>query len=200
MVGNNDMIRKYFGNRFSDFQMDGFGRLAEEITQWNSKINVISRKDIENIWVNHILHSLSVLHYFDFKGVKTVLDIGTGGGFPGLPLAIALPHLEFTLIDGRSKKIFVVQQIAESLSLKNVKALKARSEELKERFDIITGRAVTDVVRFRADASKNLKKGGSILYWTGAEAADRLNDSFAYQLDRDFYEDWFLNKCIVKIN
>ena len=144
-----ELINKYFPI-LSDLQMERFQSLESLYTDWNSKVNLISRKDIENLYERHILHSLAIVKEFKFKENTEILDLGTGGGFPGIPLAIFFPEAHFHLIDGTSKKIRVVQNIIEQLGLENATAQQVRGEELKNRkFDFIVTRAVADISLLR---------------------------------------------------
>lgn len=134
-------ILKYFTD-FSEHQTQQFEQLDELYREWNSKINVISRKDIDNLYTRHVLHSLSIAAFTSFAKGTRVMDLGTGGGFPGIPLAIFYPEVDFHLIDGTRKKIMVVKEIATALDLTNVRATQIRAEEVKERYDFVVSRAV----------------------------------------------------------
>lgn len=138
-------VKRYFP-QLTDHQMKQFEALIPFYENWNQKINVISRKDIEHLEMHHVLHSLAIVKMVSsFKPGTTVLDLGTGGGFPGIPLAIFFPKVEFLLIDGTGKKIKVVQAAIEELGLKNVTAMQKRAEELKQSFDFVVTRAVADL-------------------------------------------------------
>lgn len=138
-------IKRYFP-QLTDHQMKQFEALIPFYEDWNQKINVISRKDIEHLELHHVLHSLAIVKMVSsFKPGTTVMDLGTGGGFPGIPLAIFFPKVEFLLIDGTGKKIKVVQAAIEELGLKNVTAMQKRAEELKQSFDFVVTRAVADL-------------------------------------------------------
>jgi 16S rRNA (guanine527-N7)-methyltransferase len=139
-----DIILKYFP-KLTEIQQSQFEQLGDLYTEWNQKINVISRKDIDNLYPHHILHSLAIAKKINFKSGSKVLDLGTGGGMPGIPLAILFPHVQFTLVDGTRKKIGVVQEIADAIGLKNVRAMHIRAEELKEKFDFVICRAVASL-------------------------------------------------------
>lgn len=136
-----ETLLKYFPN-LTDSQRHQFEMLANLYPEWNEKINVISRKDIDQLMINHVLHSLSIAKITPLDKAKKVLDVGTGGGFPGIPLAIMYPDIDFTLVDSIGKKISVVQDIAEQLGLKNVTAIHSRVEKVKGKFDLVVTRAV----------------------------------------------------------
>ncbi|OQP64501.1 16S rRNA methyltransferase G [Niastella vici] len=136
------LITKYFSD-FTDVQLQQFSALEELYNDWNSKINVISRKDMESLYEKHVLHSLAIAAAFEFKAGSTIVDLGTGGGFPGIPLAIFYPEVKFHLIDSIGKKIKVVDAVAEGLGLKNVSTRHSRIEEVKDKkFDFVVSRAV----------------------------------------------------------
>jgi len=138
-----DIILKYFPD-LNEEQIELFTRLQPLYKEWNDKINVISRKDIDNLYERHVLHSLSIAKLIKFRSNSDILDLGTGGGFPGIPLAIMFPNVNFHLVDGTKKKILVVQEIADALGLKNVKAEAIRAEDIrKKRYDFVLARAVT---------------------------------------------------------
>lgn len=136
-----DSINRYFPD-LSEQQLDQFRQLGPLYREWNDKINVISRKDIDNLYEHHVLHSLSIAMVVKFKPKARILDLGTGGGFPGIPLAIMFPETSFTLIDGTRKKITVVKEVAQAIGLTNVNARHIRVEELKGQFDFVVTRAV----------------------------------------------------------
>ncbi|WP_236974712.1 16S rRNA (guanine(527)-N(7))-methyltransferase RsmG [Membranihabitans maritimus] len=144
-----DVIEKYYSEkslkRFSDDQMEKIKRLEVLYKEWNNKINVISRKDIDQIYLHHVIHSLSISEFTTFSKGTKILDLGTGGGFPGIPLAIRFPDSYFHLIDGTKKKIKVVNEIANELGLDNVLATQVRAEELKGKYDFVVSRAVASL-------------------------------------------------------
>lgn len=136
-----ELILKYFPD-LSTLQIEQYTKLYDLYLDWNSKINVISRKDIENLYSNHVLHSLCIAKYIQFKPETTVLDLGTGGGFPAVPLAIFFPEVLFTAVDGTKKKIKVVQEVSDAIGLTNIRPIHARAEEQKEKFEFVVTRAV----------------------------------------------------------
>jgi 16S rRNA (guanine527-N7)-methyltransferase len=138
-----DLLLPYFPD-LTDVQKDKFAQLLPLYKEWNDKINVVSRKDIEQLYLHHVLHSLAIAKFIKFVPGSDVLDLGTGGGFPGIPLAILFPRVQFTLCDSIGKKIRVVEAVSEALGLENVTPVNARAEELKQKFDFVVSRAVTD--------------------------------------------------------
>jgi len=169
-----DIILKYFPDLTED-QRDQFARLGKLYEEWNSKINVISRKDISELYTNHVLHSLAIAKFVEFTKGTQILDVGTGGGFPGIPLAILFPEVSFHLIDSIGKKIKVVEAVASDLSLKNVTQKQIRVENLKERYDFIVSRAVTAFPEFIKLCRNRIRKEqqnaitNGILYLKGGE-------------------------------
>jgi len=188
-------------------QISQFKTLVELYNYWNSKINLISRKDINEIEVRHFLHSLSIAKFFSFKPETNILDIGTGGGFPGIPLAIIFPEVNFHLTDSIGKKIKVVNEIKNNLGLKNVYAEHIRSENVKNRYDFIVNRAVTNMsnlVSLIGDKISNINNHGSInngiISLKGGDLENELNpfkNSKIYQLNELFDEPFFETKKIV---
>lgn len=136
-----ELIKKYFPN-ITDKQAEQFDKLKELYDDWNSKINVISRKDMDNFYEHHVLHSLAIAHEIKFRDGSKILDLGTGGGFPGIPLAIMFPQCQFKMIDRTRKKILVVNEVAKALGLENVKAEQLSGEEEKGKYDFVVSRAV----------------------------------------------------------
>jgi 16S rRNA (guanine527-N7)-methyltransferase len=176
---------------------------------WNLQVNVISRKDIENLEVHHILHSLSIAKVFSFVTGTEVLDAGTGGGFPGIPLAVLFPGVGFTLVDSIAKKIRVVESISSELGLKNVKALTGRVENIKGSYDFITARAVTalpdlvKLVRGKISPLNRNEKPNGLIYLKGGEFEEELISIRAgysvFDLDSFFAEPYFATKKLVHI-
>jgi len=174
-----DTIFRYFP-RLSDGQKEKMARLKEIYDHWNSMINVISRKDMDNFYVHHVLHSLAIGKVVSFNPGTRILDVGTGGGFPGIPLAILFPDSEFTLLDSIEKKTKVVLAVTEELNLNNVKVAHKRVEEEKWKYHFIVSRAVTEFPGFVKMTSRNLEKGGAnsigngILYLKGGDLSTEL--------------------------
>ncbi|MDQ8011795.1 MAG: 16S rRNA (guanine(527)-N(7))-methyltransferase RsmG [Flavobacterium nitrogenifigens] len=202
-----DEILKYFPN-LTDLQIEQFQKLDFLYHDWNEKINVISRKDIDSLYTKHILHSLGIAKVMKFEPGATVLDVGTGGGFPGIPLAILFPETRFYLIDVIAKKIRVVQGVVDALELKNVKAEQKRAELVKGDFDFIVSRAVTNMPDFVSWIKDKIKKQhkhilkNGILYLKGGDLAEELKDfpnATLYDL-ADFFEDeFFETKKVVHL-
>lgn len=173
------LIFKYFPE-LSDKQKEQFERLGELYKEWNERINVISRKDTDQFYERHVLHSLAIAKVITFKAGTRILDIGTGGGFPGIPLAILFPDCEFLLVDSIGKKVKVVQEVASELGLKNVRASHERAEKINEQFDFIVSRAVTAMPKFLnwtkgkflKENRNNLKNG--ILYLKGGDLKEEM--------------------------
>jgi len=201
-----ETIKKHFPSLIKE-QTDTLGKLFHLYQDWNSKINVISRKDFDNFHVNHVLHSLTILKFFQFVDDTKFLDVGTGGGFPGIPLAICLPNCQFVLSDSIGKKMKVVEDIATQLELKNVTCITGRAEQIKGQFDFITGRAVTALPDFanliQNKISKKQKNAfpNGILYLKGGDFDDELKivkmQSEVFLLNQYFVEDFFETKKLV---
>lgn len=201
-----EIIEKYFPN-LTDEQKRQFGMLRELYAEWNEKINVISRKDIDNIYTKHILHSLAIAKVITFKEGTNVLDVGTGGGFPGIPLAIMFPEVNFTLVDSIGKKITVVQNVASVIGLKNVKAMQVRAEQLPENYDFVVSRAVTDIKTFCSWVWKKIAPKGrnalpnGILYLKGGDLTEELSTipypRVVYDIPDFFDDEFFETKKVV---
>lgn len=202
-----DEILKHFPY-LTDIQKEQFAKLDALYHDWNEKINVISRKDIDALYTKHVLHSLGIAKIIKFEPGTFVLDVGTGGGFPGIPLAILFPETRFFLIDIIGKKIKVVQAVAEALELKNVKAEQLRAENVKGDFDFIVSRAVTNMPDFVSWVRTKIKKNNKhelkngILYLKGGDLTEELKDfpkATEYNL-ADFFEDeFFETKKVVHL-
>lgn len=201
-----ELILKYFP-LLSEIQKEQFQKLQALYNDWNSRINVISRKDIEHLYEKHVLHSLAIAKIISFKKGTKILDVGTGGGFPGIPLAILFPECRFYLVDSIGKKIKVVKAISESLQLHNVYAEQGRVEELKDKFDFIISRAVAPLPQFLEwikwkflKTNFNALKNG-VLYLKGGDISEELKGlekkAKLYELSNYFDEEFFLTKKVV---
>ena len=207
-MDNPELVLKYF-RRLSDHQVDLLNKLGPLYTSWNQRINLISRKDIESLYERHILHSLAISKFIEFKSGTRVLDVGTGGGFPGIPLAICFPDVEFTLLDSIGKKIKIVDNISQELHLMNVKTRCDRVENLTEKFDFITARAVTKITPFytwtksKIISSFTNELPNGILYLKGGDLTEELKTLRAqYKLIelKDYFEEsFFETKKLVYI-
>lgn len=206
--GNREIISNYFP-QLSPHQLRQFHRLEELYRFWNEKINLISRKDIEHLTERHILHSLSIAKVIGFKPGTKILDIGTGGGFPGIPLAIMFPDAQFHLVDSIGKKIKVVKELIQSLELKNARAENARVEELKQQFDFAVCRAVAPVPELlHWMRGKIIKKNfnrlaNGLLCFKGGDLREELksvkNRMVIYNISDFFKEEFFETKKIVYV-
>jgi len=201
-----ECIFKYFPLLSHD-QREKLSELKEIYDRWNSMINVISRKDMNNFYVHHVLHSLSIAKVIDFVPGTTILDVGTGGGFPGIPLAILFPDSEFTLLDSIEKKIKVVRAVSDELGLKNVIPVRKRIEDEPGKFQFIVSRAVTSFPDFVKLTAKNLSRNGTnnlengIFYLKGGDLTDELsqfrNSTKVWLIKDIFNESFFETKVIV---
>jgi len=203
-----EFLLSYFPH-LSDVQIKQFQDLQNLYEDWNSKINVISRKDIDELYTRHVLHSLGIVKVLEFKPGSRIMDVGTGGGFPGIPLAIMHPEVDFYLIDVIAKKIKVVNEVALALGLKNVKAEQKRAELVKENFDFIVSRAVTNMPDFvnwvsdkvKKESKHELKNG--ILYLKGGDLTEELasfSNATQYDLSDFFKEEFFETKKVVHLS
>ena len=195
-----DLIFKYFPNLTNE-QKEQFTKLQELYQDWNQKINVVSRKDIDELYLRHVLHSLAIARVQQFNPGTTVLDVGTGGGFPGIPLAILFPETHFTLVDAIGKKIKVVEEVVQGLGINNVTAKNMRVEELKGQYDFIVSRAVAAMPTFVHWVKGRIKKNSvherrnGILYLKGGDLAEELKDYKTVEIIDlpDFYEEEFFD-------
>ncbi len=202
-----EIIVKYFPN-LTETQKKQFDLLQELYLDWNEKINVISRKDMDALYEKHVLHSLGIAKIMAFSAGTKVLDIGTGGGFPGIPLAILFPETHFTLVDSIGKKITVVKAVAESLSLKNVEAFHDRAENISEKFHFVVSRAVTQMPVFlrwlkgKFEKEQINTKHNGVLYLKGGDLGEELQGLKAeiFQLKNYFEEDFFETKKVVYLS
>ena len=203
-----ELITKYFPG-LTPLQISQFDQLPELYSFWNSQINVISRKDIDQIFERHILHSLGVAKVMPFLPGEHVLDVGTGGGFPGVPLAILFPETEFHLVDSIGKKIKVVNEVAQAIGLSNIKASHLRAEEVNDKFDFVVSRAVTQLkdfypwVRARFNKESKNKLANGILYLKGGDLTQEIAESGLavqqYHLKDYFEEAFFETKQVVYV-
>ncbi len=167
------IIYKYFPD-LSDQQRSAIDKLYPLYSEWNEKINVISRKDIDELYVRHVLHAMAIAKFVDFSQCHTALDIGTGGGFPGIPLAILFPDTQFHLVDSIGKKIQVVTAVAEALELKNVKAEHSRAEQIRGKYDLVMCRAVTQLSDFYGWIHKNTKPDTEVICLKGGDLVEEI--------------------------
>ena len=205
---SSSIIENYFPN-LTSLQKNQFAKLFSLYSEWNDKINVISRKDIENLYINHVLHSLGIAKVMSFKSGASVLDVGTGGGFPGIPLAILFPETNFHLVDSIGKKITVVNAVAAGLGLKNVKGEQIRAEQIKGQYDFIVSRAVTRIKEFYQWIHQKTKEksvhdlDNGILYLKGGDLDEELAELkkpySLYSLSDYFKEDFFETKKVVYV-
>lgn len=203
-----DIILKYFPN-LSEVQQQQFAALYELYTDWNSKINVISRKDITNLYEHHVLHSLGIAKVMQFRPETTVMDLGTGGGFPGIPLAILFPETHFHLVDSIGKKVKVATEIANAIGLKNVITRHCRAEEEKQLFDFVVSRAVMPLTDLLKIIRKNIKKEqhnalpNGLICLKGGELEREVmpvkHQTLMYDLKDYFEEEFFETKKVVYV-
>lgn len=202
-----NIILKYFPD-LTEEQKSQFAKLEQLYNEWNEKINVISRKDMDSLYEKHILHSLGIAKVMPFAAGTKVLDIGTGGGFPGIPLAILFPEVEFTLIDSIGKKIKVVEAVAEGIGLKNVTAIHGRAEKLKDKYHFVVSRAVTQMPVFlrwlkgKFEKEQINEKHNGVLYLKGGDLAEELAGLRCeiFQLKDHFEEEFFDTKKVVYLS
>ncbi|WP_304244715.1 16S rRNA (guanine(527)-N(7))-methyltransferase RsmG [Phocaeicola plebeius] len=203
-----DIILKYFPN-LSEVQQQQFAALYDLYTDWNSKINVISRKDITNLYEHHVLHSLGIAKVMQFRLETTVMDLGTGGGFPGIPLAILFPETHFHLVDSIGKKVKVATEIANAIGLKNVTTRHCRAEEEKQSFDFVVSRAVMPLTDLLKIIRKNIKKEqhnalpNGLICLKGGELEREImpvkHQTLMYDLKDYFEEEFFETKKVVYV-
>lgn len=203
-----DIILKYFPN-LSEVQQQQFAVLYDLYTDWNSKINVISRKDITNLYEHHVLHSLGIAKVMQFRPETTVMDLGTGGGFPGIPLAILFPETHFHLVDSIGKKVKVATEIANAIGLKNVTTRHCRAEEEKQLFDFVVSRAVMPLADLLKIIRKNIKKEqhnalpNGLICLKGGELEREVmlvkHQTLMYDLKDYFEEEFFETKKVVYV-
>lgn len=201
------IIQKYFPELTEEQQIQ-FEKLEQLYQEWNEKINVISRKDMDSLYEKHVLHSLGIAKVMEFAPGTKVLDIGTGGGFPGIPLAILFPEVQFTLIDSIGKKIAVVNAVAEGIGLQNVTAIHGRAEKLKEKFHFVVSRAVTQMPEFlrwlkgKFEKEQFNPKHNGVLYLKGGDLGEELKGLKCeiFQLKNYFDEEFYETKKVVYLS
>jgi len=203
-----NLILKYFP-KLSDNQIKKFDQLYPLYVDWNAKINVVSRKDIDELYVRHVLHSLGIARVLSFKPNTEILDVGTGGGFPGIPLAIMFPNCKFHLVDSIGKKIKVVEAVAKELVLENVTVQQIRAEQLTDSYDFVVSRAVTRLKPFYQWVKNKIKDESfndlpnGILYLKGGDLKEELKEAKKkyqlFDLKNEFEEDFFDTKRVVYV-
>jgi 16S rRNA (guanine527-N7)-methyltransferase len=201
-----DIITKYFQG-LTEEQLEQFTQLSDLYAHWNAQINVVSRKDIEELYLRHVLHSLAIAKVVQFKPKTKILDVGTGGGFPGIPLAILFPEVEFVLVDSIGKKIKVVNEVAQGLGLTNVRAYHKRADEVNEQFDFVVTRAVARINKVLPwlkgklipEGFNELKNG--VLFLKGGDLTEEIEESGkkveVYPITNYFKEDFFETKVVA---
>ena len=203
-----DIIRTYFPD-LTELQIEQFSSLQNLYSEWNSMINVISRKDIDQLYLRHVLHSLAIAKIISFVPNTSILDIGTGGGFPGIPLAILFPEVQFHLVDSIGKKVKVVQEISKALQLKNVNAEKLRAQDISQKYDFVLSRAVCRLSEFIPWVINNINRtnrnelANGVLYLKGGDLKEELSEINSpvtiYSIQEFFKEEFFETKSIVYI-
>ncbi len=202
------VIHGYFDN-LSPKQIEQVDMLYDLYIEWNQKVNVISRKDSDNLYLHHVLHSMAIAKVHSFEAGDVVMDIGCGGGFPGIPLAILFPDTKFVMVDSIGKKIGVVKDIASQLGLTNIEAHHSRAEQVSVVCDHVVSRAVTSLSAFMPWAMPKLKAGGSILYLKGGDLDQEIKEGVKpykniatvelHDISSFFNEDFFLTKKVLRI-
>jgi len=201
------IIHKYFPD-LTEKQIQQFCDLQNLYEYWNTQINVISRKDIDELYTNHILHSLAIAKVIQFEKETSVLDIGTGGGFPGIPLAILFPETDFLLVDSIGKKIKVVNEVGGAIGLKNVRTMHERAENINKTFDFVVSRAVTNMTDFKKWVKGKINKkhnnslNNGILYLKGGDLSEELRgiSHQQYEIADSFNEAFFETKKVIYIS
>jgi len=202
-----EIILKYFPD-LSEKQIKQFSQLQDLYNEWNAQINVISRRDLENLYLKHVLHSLAIAKVVQFADGTKVLDVGTGGGFPGIPLAILFPNVDFLLVDSIGKKIKVVNEVANSIGLKNLRVEHKRAEQVNGQFDFVVSRAVTKMKVFQRWVRKRISTKqrnilfNGVLYLKGGDLTDELQgirNVDVYNISNFFEEEFFETKKVIYV-
>ncbi len=206
-----ELIENYFPNRLTDRQREQFAAMGELYREWNAKINVVSRKDIDNLYLHHVLHSLAIAKVVDFPDGAIVMDIGCGGGFPGVPLAVMFPNVQFKMIDSIGKKITVVKEVSSALGLTNIETYNCRAEQLAMQADYVVSRAVTELKHFMDWSWVKLRGGDGkgVLYLKGGDLTEeiaeglkgrkRLGEVELFNISDHFTEEFFETKKVLYI-
>ena len=202
-----EILKKYFAD-FTETQLQQFAALKDLYTEWNEKINVISRKDMENFYEHHVLHSLAITTQFDFSPGTEVMDLGTGGGFPGVPLAIFFPETKFHLVDSINKKLKVVNEVAAILELNNITTQHIRADEIKnKKFDVVVSRAVAPLKDLWHWSKPLLKKGanpGGLICLKGGDLSKEIYESNCkprvWEIEKIFEEPFFKDKFLLHLS
>lgn len=207
----NDTILKYFGEELTPDQIEKFDKMFDIYKSWNDKINVISRKDIDNLYLKHILHSLAIAKVHRFTDGDVVMDLGCGGGFPGIPLAVMFPNVTFKMVDSIGKKITVVKNVALELGLTNVETYNIRAEQIDFKVDYVVSRAVTDLSTFLNWSWKKIIGGAphGVLYLKGGDLDEEISDGKSvikhsgvislHNIENYFDDDFFKTKKVIQI-
>ncbi|MFI3321071.1 MAG: 16S rRNA (guanine(527)-N(7))-methyltransferase RsmG [Rikenellaceae bacterium] len=202
---------KYFGEELTPLQIQQFKAMGDSYRSWNEKINVVSRKDIDNLYLKHILHSLAIAKIHSFAPGDTVMDLGCGGGFPGIPLAVMFPETNFKMVDSIGKKITVVNGVVADVGLKNVETFNMRAEQIDFKVDYVISRAVTELSTFLGWSWKKIRGGNNhgVFYLKGGDLAEEISNGKAvikhsgvitlFDVDKIFEEEFFETKKIVRI-
>lgn len=201
-----EILTKYFSD-FTNMQVQQFAALKYLYAEWNEKINVISRKDMDNFYEHHVLHSLAIATQFEFKKGAEIMDLGSGGGFPGIPLAIFFPDTHFHLVDSINKKLKVATEIAAAISLQNVTTQHTRAEDIKNRkFDVVVSRAVAPLKNLWWWSKPLLKKGVSpngLICWKGGDLTKEISECNCrpkvWEIDKIFTESYFKDKFLLHV-